>query len=245
MAVKVREKINERGLVNYIDGAYDYSITQGSTVWKDMRRSYPDTSLINGASYSNAKYNGGVAFDGVDDWVYVPYNYALTTEPFAVEIWREHVQSSGANYQGILSCGNYLGSGQFGSPGWCIGYFTSTGDRITGAIGDSTGFNRYVNFFNVTTTISPFNKPQHIFFHRNTSTQTLSMFLNGNKASIAFDNSITIGGGNRNYLGAFTWGFGTNTMVGTYYMIKLYYNVNFTDDEIYKMFDSTRSRFGI
>lgn len=243
MPIRIGEPINENGLVTYIDGAYTNSIATGSLVWKDIIRRNTDTTLINGAIYSTSKYNGGVVFDGVDDFVSVPYNYNLTTEPFAVEIWREHV-SSGNSLQGILSCGNYLGSGAYGSPGWCIGYYNSNGTRIAASIGDSTSFNRYV-FFNSATSISPFNKPQHLFFHRNTNTQTLSLFINGVKGSINFSNTITIGGGNRKSLGAQTWGYGSNVMVGACYMIKLYYNINYTDAEIVATFNSTRTRFGI
>lgn len=243
MSVKIREQIITKGLVTYIDGAYPNSIVSGSLVWKDIMRLNTDTSLINGAYYSTSEYIGGVPFDGVDDYVSIPYNYALTTEPFAVEIWRKHVIST-AQYPGILSCGNYLGSGAYGSPGWCIGYFTSNGSNIVASIGDSTSFNRYVSY-NGVTSVSPFNKPQHIFFHRNTDTQTLSLFVNGNKKYIDFSNTITIGGGNRTSLQAYTWGYGGPTMFGALYMVKLYYNVNFTDSEILQCFTSTRERFGV
>ena len=243
MSVKIRDQITTEGLITYLDGAYSNSISNGSLVWKDMLRQNSDTTLINGASYSSDSYIGGVMFDGVDDYISVPYNYALTTEPFAVEIWRKHVISTN-NLQGILSCGNYLGSGAYGSPGWCIGYYNSNGTNIVASVGDNTSFNRYV-FYNNATNITPFNTPQHLFFHRNTNSQTLSLFINGNKASVSFSNTITIGGGNRNYLGATTWGYGSNVMVGSIYMLKLYYNNNFTDSQIVQKFTSTRERFRV
>lgn len=243
MSTQIREQSNNSGLVTYIDGAYPNSIISGSLVWKDMIRKNPDTSLINGAIYSNAKYYGGIDFDGVDDYVSIPYNYALTTEPFAVEIWRNHVSTS-VSLPGILSCGNYLGSGAYGSPGWCIGYYNSNGTNLAASIGDSTAFNRYV-FYNNVTNVTPFNTPQHLFFHRNTNTETLSLFVNGNKSSISFANSITIGGGNRTSLEAYTWGYGGPTMFGALYAVKLYNNINFTDSQIVQQFTSTRDRFGV
>jgi hypothetical protein len=243
MSTQVKEKIITKGLVTYIDGAYANSIVSGSLVWKDLMRTNTDTSLINGASYNTSQYIGGVPFDGTDDYVSIPYNYALTTEPFAVEIWRKHVSTS-VYLPGILSCGNYLGSGAYGSPGWCIGYYNSNGTRITAAIADSAGLNKYVSHLNVSS-YSPFNSPQHIFFHRNTNNQEMSLFVNGNKQSVFFSNDITIGGGNRTSLQAYTWGSGGPLMFGALYAVKLYYNVNFTDSEILQCFNSTRERFSI
>jgi hypothetical protein len=245
MSTQIREQSNNTGLITYLDGAYPNSIVSGSLVWKDMDRKNADTSLINGASYTNSKFFGGVTFDGVDDYVSIPYR-SLTTEPFAVEIWMDHVTSS-VYLPGILSCGDYLGSGVYGSPGWCIGYWSTNGTRISAAIGDSTSLNRYVHIFD-STPIAPFNKPMHIFFHRNTEKQTLSLFLNGQKTAnsvINFTNDITIGGANRTSIGARTWGFGSNVMPGTYYMIKLYLNNNFSESQIIQKFTSTRERFGV
>jgi len=243
MSVTIREQITTQGLITYLDGAYSNSIVSGSLVWKDIMRLNTNTSLINGASYNTSEYIGGVTFDGIDDYVSIPYNYALTNEPFAVEIWRKHVSSS-VYLPGILSCGNYLGSGAYGSPGWCIGYWTSNGTRITAAVADSTGFNRYVNHFDVRS-YSPFNSPQYIFFHRNTITQTMSLFINGVKQSVNLSNDVNTGGVNRTSLQAYTWGGGGPTMFGSLYMVKLYYNVNFTDSEILQKFNSTKERFRI
>ena len=224
MSVTIREQITTQGLITYLDGAYSNSIVSGSLVWKDIMRLNTNTSLINGASYNTSEYIGGVTFDGIDDYVSIPYNYALTNEPFAVEIWRKHVSTS-TSLPGILSCGNYLGSGAYGSPGWCIGYYNSNGTNLAASIGDNTSLNRYV-FYNGVTNITPFNTPQHLFFHRNTDSQTLSLFVNGRKAFIPFSNAITIGGGNRTSLEAYTWGYGGPTMFGALYMVKLYNNIN-------------------
>lgn len=245
MSITIREQISNEGLINYIDAAYPASIVSGSLVWKDMIRKNADTSLINGASYTSSSYFGGVTFDGVNDYISIPYR-SLTTEPFAVEIWMNHVTSS-VYLPGILSCGNYLGSGAYGSPGWCIGYWTSNGTRITGAIGDNTSLNRYVNFLD-STIVAPFNKPMHIFLHRNTNSQTLSMYINGTKtvnSVINFSNSITIGGANRTNIESLTWGYSSNVMPGTYYMVKIYHDYNFSERQIIQKFTSTRERFGV
>ena len=78
MSVKIREQITTQGLITYLDGAYSNSIVNGSLFWKDITRQTADTPLYNGASYSNSKYIGGVNFDGVDDYIAIPYRYLTT-----------------------------------------------------------------------------------------------------------------------------------------------------------------------
>lgn len=244
MSTKIRDRIDTRGLINYIDAAYPKSITNNEISWRDVMKKYPNSTLINGAYYSDSPYLGKVNFDGIDDWVSIPYNYNLTTEPFAVEIWRDHVRHTTGGYRGILATGNVLGSGPYGSPGWSISYYTSDGTNIIASIADSTGFNNRLFFQNVTN-IVPFGKPMHIFFHRNTNSQTMSMFINGIKSSIGLPNTVNIGGANRKFISGQIWTFSSEAMIGAYYMVKLYMNENYEDNEIIQKFNSTKARFGL
>lgn len=244
MSIQIREQITTNGLITYLDGAYSNSIISGSLVWKDITRQTADTPLINGANYSNTRYIGGVNFDGVDDYIAIPYRY-LTTESFAAEIWYERIPST-VYLQGILTCGDNYGGATAWPPGWSLDYTTSDGSTISFGITDNTAKPlRWYNTSNLSV-IAPFYKPAHVFVHRNTNTQTVNMFINGIKQySYAFSNTISMGGANRNYISAHTWGYGSEVMTGTYYMIKIYHNYNFTDSEIVQKFTSTRERFGV
>lgn len=244
MSVKIREQITTQGLITYLDAAYSNSIVTGSAVWKDITRQTGDTPLYNGANYSNAKYIGGVNFDGVDDYIAIPYRY-LTNESFAVELWYERIPST-VYLQGILTCGDNFGGSTAWPPGWSMDNTTSNGSTINFGLTDNTG--RIYRYYSTSTlaTIAPFYKPAHVFIHRNTSKEKVIMFINGVKQyEYSFANTITFGGANRNYISAHTWGYGSEVMLGTYYMVKIYQDYNFSDKEILQKFTSTRERFGV
>lgn len=244
MSLQIRDSITTNGLITYLDGAYSNSIVSGSLIWKDLTRQTADTSLVNGANFSTSKFIGGVNFDGVDDHIAIPYR-SLTNESFAVELWMDRVYTT--NYiQGILTCGNSFGGAFNAPPGWAIDNWTGNGSDIHFGLTDITGRTYNNRIANLSQTIAPFYKPMHVFAHRNTSTEKAMMYINGQKlVESTISNSITFGGGNRTTIGAVTWGYGANVMIGTYYMIKLYLNYNFTDSEIVQKFTSTRERFGV
>ena len=64
------------GLVMYLDAANYASYTSGSLTWYDLTKNNNSGSLINGPTFSSGN-GGSIVFDGVDDYVTVPYQSSL------------------------------------------------------------------------------------------------------------------------------------------------------------------------
>ena len=88
------------GLVFSVDAGNNDSFYGDNSKWVDMINSTNGT-LSNGPTYVS-EYGGGLIFDGTDETYEFPYNYNLTTQPFAVDIWFKPSQNTGY-LQGILT----------------------------------------------------------------------------------------------------------------------------------------------
>lgn len=239
MSFKVRNQIDTRGMIAYYDAYYPNSASSGSLSWKDISRNNGDCTLINGAYYNSSSYSGSIYCDGADDYIYMPYP-SITTQSFAVEVWYD-CNPGGGYLRAILSCGNLYGGGNDAwPPGFTLGYWTGN-NQFGYGITDETGTTSRARWFY--NPMPPVGKPAHLFFHRNTETQQISLTVNGTmKEFFSLSNATSIAG-HRNYLSGDA--YGGPSQQGNFYMTKLYLNRNFTDAEILDNFNLTRARFGI
>ena len=73
-------RIVRNGLIMALDAADKNSYIGSGTVWNDVSGNGNNGTLTNGPTFSNA--NGGcIVFDGVDDYVNVPYNASKISFP--------------------------------------------------------------------------------------------------------------------------------------------------------------------
>ena len=100
------ENIVRDGLVLYLDAKYSYPGASGTNpdvyTWYDMSGNENHGELKNGVGYSPVG-GGSLVFDGIDDYVNLPYTLLSGADNFSVSIW---LQSSSSNNGGTLF-GNY------------------------------------------------------------------------------------------------------------------------------------------
>ena len=86
------ENIVTNGLVMNLDASYDPSYTSSGTTWYDIAYSGFNGTLVNGPTF-NPLNEGSIVFDGVDDFVQIPYdtywdtNVFGTATNFTLECW--------------------------------------------------------------------------------------------------------------------------------------------------------------
>ena len=87
MATKYSPKIITNGLVLSLDAANTKSYPKSGTTWTDLSGNSNTGTLTNGPTFSNAN-GGSIVFDGVDDYVNIPYNSILNSSTtFTVDFW--------------------------------------------------------------------------------------------------------------------------------------------------------------
>jgi hypothetical protein len=86
------ENIVTNGLVMNLDASYDPSYTSSGTTWYDLAYSGNNGTLVNGPTF-NPLNEGSIVFDGVNDFVEIPYgtywdtNVFGTATNFTLECW--------------------------------------------------------------------------------------------------------------------------------------------------------------
>lgn len=81
------DNIIVNGLVLYLDAGYTSSFKTSSNTWYDISGYGNNSTLTNGATYSSGN-GGSILFDGVNDYVNVPYSSILApTTSLSFEAW--------------------------------------------------------------------------------------------------------------------------------------------------------------
>lgn len=89
MSFHFSPKIVTDGLIHYFDAANINSYISGSTTWGDMSKINVNGTIVNGPTYTS-EYNGGLIFDGIDDYVLIGSNqnyYFNLTKPYTISVW--------------------------------------------------------------------------------------------------------------------------------------------------------------
>jgi hypothetical protein len=109
MALSRGPKIVTSGLVLALDAADKNSYPGTGTTWTDLSGNANVGTLINSPTFSNS--NGGcIVFDGIDDYVTIPYSSTWVTTSATYEIW---IKKASAGVSGeFLSRGISDGSDQ-------------------------------------------------------------------------------------------------------------------------------------
>jgi len=93
----VQESIVTDGLVLYLDAGNKISYPSTGTIWTDLSGNSNNGTLINGIPF-NTQNQGSLVFEGIDDYVSVPYNASLPygSSPRTVSIWFYSTESTWA-----------------------------------------------------------------------------------------------------------------------------------------------------
>jgi hypothetical protein len=101
MAYNTFNPIVYKGLVLYLDAENLKSYSGSGLNWYDLTSNGNNGVLTNGATFSLS--GNSIQFDGVDDYVIVPYNSSFNlTQDFTISVWVK-TSSYSNNYQGIFN----------------------------------------------------------------------------------------------------------------------------------------------
>ena len=242
MAGNIKPNIITEGLTFYFDAANLRSYTGTGASWRDLTPGVRSMTLTNSPVYSST-FGGGFTFSTASNQSFSIPAVSMTTESFAVDIWFKAGAPvvTGNGYNGILSCGDLYASVGSAALGWGIGMpsnFTSSqyGATVTSSLGRGRVL---VNGPNLNT-----GTLYHLFMQRNTSNETLELYVNGvkhssgslsNTASVASTSNIT----------TTTWLYGFASNNNTYYTLKMYVNKVFSTSEIQQNYNAIKGRFGL
>lgn len=87
MSGRISNNIVRDGLVLYLDAANEKSYIVSGTTWTDLSQSGANGALINGPTY-NPSNSGSIVFDGVNDYVSIPYTIQNSfTNKISINVW--------------------------------------------------------------------------------------------------------------------------------------------------------------
>lgn len=201
------------GLKLWLDASNQASYSGSGTTWNDLSGNGNNGTMVNGVTpLSNA-----MRFDGVDDYVTVPYNKTAFGLEFTVQMWID--LSSDLSGRGIWQVANSLSS----STPWILCQSTTTGLQYYlnggyrgGVVGSTWGFHTLVY-----------------------SNSVWRVYLNETLV-LTIASPIGVNGGNLLYLGN-----GFNGFFNGQLNEPLIYNRALTPEEISYNFNFSRSKYGI
>jgi hypothetical protein len=224
------------GLVLWLDAGITPSYPGSGSTWTDISGNRNNGTLTNGPTYNNSN-GGSIGFDGVDDYVTIPFNsdFAFGTGDFTVESWI-YLTNTSKNYQMI--CGTHVGGA--GGSGWY--YYARNALQSNGAGKQSAG---YVSDVQNSQAAITANTWIHMVIRRTSG--TLTFYQNAIQGgSGAFTDNITNGSsfliGNLNHPSLFPgiYAFGGNISI-----VRIYKSKGLTASEITQNFNAQKSRFGL
>lgn len=225
------------GLVLHLDAANVKSYPGSGTTWSDVSGNGNNATLINGVGYNTAD-NGYMTFDGVDDFVELPYdsywnqNVFGTATNFSIECW--YKPNLFKNWDTLIEKSQ--------SPGW---YSRPEGPAIwTNASGfqgvfssgvDSNPTGSYVILSYPTTTL----KWYHVCFTGDGT--TLRLYVDGIQRGTGLVSSRTVAVFNGNAGPR----LGRRSYMNGQMSSSSFYTRALTAAEIRQNFEATRSRYGV
>jgi len=212
-------------LVLALDAANKVSYPGSGTGWYDISSNNYSGSLINGPTFSNA--NGGcIVFDGVDDYVNVPYNASTISFPTnnaTICVWYR-VSTVGDGTGALVTQRSVTGSG-------IQSYMIST--RLYADGGGTAGVSSNTVIPNGTIAFGG------IVYDKTNS--LLKLYVNG-----VYDNQVSYTGNIQDTypirLG--NGAFGDGPFPGNIYLASVY-NRALTASEILQNYNATKTRFGL
>ena len=225
MAIFRGPKIVTNGLVLALDAADKNSYSGTGTTWKDLSGNSNNGTLTNGPTFSGGN-GGSIVFDGVDDYVNVPYNASTISFPTnnaTICVWFK-TSTVGDGYGVLVTQRSSSDSG-------IQTYIIST--RLYADGGSTAGVSSNAIIPNGTISFGG------IVYDRTNS--LLKLYVNG-----VFDNQVSYTGEIQDTypirLG--NGAFGDGPYPGNIYIASVY-NRALTATEVLQNYNATKTRFGL
>jgi hypothetical protein len=233
MALSHSPSIITQNLSLCLDAANPKSYPGSGTTWTDLSGNGNNGTLVNGVGYNGSNL-GSLVFDGVDDYVSIPYiGNTSNSYTFFITMKSDNMTDNTTNRQTIF------GLSQDQNPAFRhfdLEIWGNTGRGFRGDGGSTEG----VNFFSYTWNFDKNANDINYYVVTITSTNH-KISLNGslkdtiNQSSTSSFNSIILG--SRIFTGGNAW----NGRCYNFYM----YDRELTEQEIQQNFNALRSRFSI
>ena len=236
MSVKGGPNTVTSGLVLELDAGNIKSYQSGSTTWFDKSGFANNGTLINGVSYTSS-FNGSLVFDGVDDYVTVPYQASLgLTSQGSINIWCYPTTLNQGLYAGLLGMTT---TGTGGGQSYYI-HWRKANNTLAASIANNGTYNTIdtplptsISWYNFTFTWngSFLNLYQNGALANNPVSQTVN--------AQALNTAVNIGGrmfGNDGGSGGYFTG---------YIPIAQLYNKALSAQEVLQNYNATKTRFGL
>jgi hypothetical protein len=111
MAHNYSPKIVTDGLIFYVDAANTKSYVSGSTIWNDLSKTFTTTNLFNTPLYTSTN-NGGIVFDGVNEYGETPRLTVLRPDYVTMCAWVKYTGTQALSFVG--------GYGNTGTAGYSL-----------------------------------------------------------------------------------------------------------------------------
>ena len=225
MAIFRGPNIVRSGLVLALDAADKNSYPGTGTNWQDLSGNSNNGTLTNGPTFSAANM-GSIVFDGVDDYVNVPYNASTISFPTnnaTICVWFK-TSTVGDGYGVLVTQRSSIDSG-------IQTYIIST--RLYADGGSTAGVSSNAIIPNGTISFGG------IVYDRTNS--LLKLYVNG-----VFDNQVSYTGEIQDTYPIRLWNgaFGDGPYPGNIYIASVY-NRALTATEVLQNYNATKTRFGL
>ena len=227
MATKYSPKTVTNGLVLSLDAANNKSYPKSGTTWSDLSGNGNNGTLTNGPTF-NAGNQGGIVFDGSDDYVNISNTSILNNSSQTINIWFLYTSIPG-NGVSVIGKHDSVGSqngyniGLYGGVVFC--QFKPSSNTDAGSVSTDMSANTWT-FITLKFTIG----------------STLTLYKNGNKISTNALSSVSmtsqpirIGRSVDTYWSA---------LPGRVASVQIY-SRELSDDEVLQNYNATKSRFGL
>ena len=221
------------GLVLELDAGNIKSYQSGSTTWFDKSGFANNGTLTNGPTF-NTGSGGSIVFDGVDDYVRVPYNTSLNPDTITVSSWIN--RSLAVNYAHFI--GLPVDNITWASPYMPHGIeYIGTSDTMSFTLGftDNSFTYTYVNL--------PFGNNQWFNFTGTYDKTNVKIYINGVLSTTRAETKTMYQSTADFYIGTINSsaqyplnGKISNTQI---------YNRALSADEVLQNYNATKTRFGI
>jgi hypothetical protein len=218
----------QSGLVLNLDAGVSSSYPGIGTSWTNLVGGGNNGTLVNGVGYNSAN-GGSLSFDGVNDYVRIPYNPAfnVTSNPFTVIVWnKKNTTTNGFN--GLITA--------------------DAASDNTWKIFKDTGVTYYKTRSGTTTLDFPnYVVGQWHMYAFTKFSNILTNYFDGTLVSSKIPSSDPVSFSNDLALGSYR----LNDAISGFYLMNqnfsvvMFYNRALTASEIQQNFNATRSRFSI
>lgn len=232
MACYSGPEIVNNGLVLHLDAANSRSYPGSGTTWKDISPKSHTANLVNGVSHKADK-KGAMAFDGIDDYIQIPFSASTMDFSLAQTIimWLKPGPNSNSTRRNPYNQA-YGGPGTIThEPSGVFNYYFGThGGNNSPYVGRTSSF-----------TVVP-NELAFISVTRSQPLDSCVWYKNGTRtnSSSAGGYATTNNGSSPILIGT---GYTTRFQGDIFYVAV--YNRFFSDTEIQQIYEATRSRYGI